>query len=507
MTRSPPPALHGVDEAVRWLRAQVRAGLQSDSRLVAPGDGFIAWPGARSDGREHLGQAMERGAAAGLLERAGLDAFVLPDAQRLPIASLSGLKAAAGPIAAQWFGQPSARVALLAVTGTNGKSSSAWWLAAALNALSQEQRGQDQCALIGSLGLGLPPTLSDSAMTTPGPVELQRALHGFAAQGLRACAIEASSIGLAEERLAGAQIRLAIFSNFTRDHLDYHGSMAAYWRAKRSLFDWPGLSAAVVNVDDAAGAQLHAELQGRALDLWSCSAQGPARLTAEDITLGAQGLRFTVREGADRHPMQTRLIGQYNVSNLLGVLAALRSLGLALPDALRACAGLQAVPGRMQRLIAAGQPLVAVDYAHTPDALEKALQALRPLAAGRGGRLSCVFGCGGGRDAGKRALMGAVAQRLADRVLVTSDNPRGEDPARIVEQILQGARPGDKLRAEIDRAAAIAQAIAEADPADLVLIAGKGHEDYQEIAGQRRPFSDLAHAQDALRARGAEQWD
>ena len=200
------------------------------------------------------------------------------------------------------------------------------------------------------------------------------------------------------------------------------------------------------------------------------------------------------------------MIGQYNVLNLLGVLATLRSLGVPLDRAVRACASLQPVPGRMQRLVAVGQPLVAVDYAHTPDALDKALQALRPLAAERGGRLWCVFGCGGDRDAGKRPLMGAVAQQQADQVVVTSDNPRSEDPAAILHQILQGTIAGGTVRAEPDRAAAIAQAIAEAAPADVVLIAGKGHEDTQETAGVRVPFSDMAHAQAALQARGAHTW-
>jgi len=299
---------------------------------------------------------------------------------------------------------------------------------------------------------------------------------------------------------------VALFTNFTQDHLDYHGSMAGYWLAKRALFDWPGLQAAVINVDDPVGAQLHAELAGGGLDLWSVSARGAARLAAQDIALGDQGLRFTVVEGAEQQLLQTRVIGHYNVLNLLGVLAALRSRGVPLADAVRACAGLQPVPGRMQRLVAVGQPLVAVDYAHTPDALDKALQALRPLAALRGGQLWCVFGCGGDRDAGKRPLMGAVAQQQADQVLVTSDNPRSESPAAILHQILQGTIAGATVRAEPDRAAAIAQAIAEAAPADVVLIAGKGHEDTQEAAGVRLPFSDMAHAQAALQARGARTW-
>lgn len=504
MIQAPLHTLQSASEAVQWLRARVTGTLHTDSRQITPGDGFIAWPGAATDGRAHVADALVRGATACLVEQSGVEAFGFSGEH---LAALHGLKAATGPIAAQWFGQPSAQLDVLAVTGTNGKTSTAWWLAGALNLLSNsELSALDQCALVGTLGMGIPPALASTGMTTPDPVRLQRAFGEFAAQGLGACAIEASSIGLAEARLDGTQIRVAVFTNFTQDHLDYHGSMADYWLAKRALFDWPGLRAAVINVDDPAGAQLHAELAGSALDLWSVSAQGPARLAAQDIALGDQGLRFTVVEGAEQHLLQTRVIGHYNVQNLLGVLATLRSRGVPLADAVRACAGLQPVPGRMQRLVAVGQPLVAVDYAHTPDALEKALQALRPLAAERGGRLWCVFGCGGDRDAGKRPLMGAVAQQQADQVLVTSDNPRSEDPAAILHQILQGTIAGDTVHAEPDRAIAIAQAIAVAAPADVVLIAGKGHEDTQETAGVRFPFSDMAHARSALQARGAHTW-
>ncbi|MBS0294333.1 MAG: UDP-N-acetylmuramoyl-L-alanyl-D-glutamate--2,6-diaminopimelate ligase [Proteobacteria bacterium] len=497
-------ALHqlpSVEAAVAWLRARVTGTLQTDSRLVRSGDAFIAWPGAATDGRAHVADAMARGAAACLVERDGVEAFALAGDH---IAALPGLKAATGPIAAAWFGQPSQRLEVLAVTGTNGKTSTAWWLADAINKLSkQELPAPAGCALVGTLGIGVPPELSSTGMTTPDPVRLQRAFAGFADAGLDACAIEASSIGLVEQRLAGTQIGVALFTNFTQDHLDYHRDMAAYWQAKRMLFDWPGLRAAVINIDDVHGARLHAELQGGGLDLWSVSIQGPARLQAKGIVHGGAGLAFTVVEGAEALPLQTRLIGLYNVSNLLGVIAAMRALGVPLARALDACARLAPVPGRMQQLAFAGQPLVAVDYAHTPDALHQALAALRPMAAERGGRLWCVFGCGGNRDATKRPLMGAVAQREADRVIVTSDNPRGEEPRAIIHQILQGMIASTHVSAEQDRAAAIAQAVAQAAPADVVLIAGKGHEDYQEAAGRRQPFSDMAQAREALVRRGA----
>lgn len=490
--------LHSSRDAVQWLRSRVTGTLQTDSRLIGPGDGFIAWPGAATDGRAHVADALVRGATACLVEQAGVDAFAFEGDH---IAALPGLKAATGPIAAEWFGHPADRLDVLAVTGTNGKTSTAWWLADALNRLAG--RG---CAVVGTLGMGRPPALDYTGMTTPDPVRLQRAFAQFADEGLAACAIEASSIGIAERRLDGTRMRVAVFTNFTQDHLDYHGSMADYWLAKRELFGWNGLQAAVVNVDDPAGAQLHAELGGTGLDLWSIALDAEARLAARDVALGEQGLRFAVVEGAAQQVLQTRVIGQYNILNLLGVIATLRSLGVALADAVEACSHLQPVPGRMQRLVAAGQPLVAVDYAHTPDALDKALRALRPLAAERGGRLWCVFGCGGDRDAGKRPLMGAVAQQQADRVLVTSDNPRSEDPATIIHQILQGTIAGASVQPEPDRAAAIAAAIGQADALDVVLIAGKGHEDTQETAGVRLPFSDMAHAQAALQARGARTW-
>ncbi len=504
-----PHLLHGTADAVEWLRARVTGTLQTDSRYVQPGDGFIAWPGAATDGRAHVADALQRGAVACLVEAQGVEEFVFPMAA--PIARFGGLKAATGEIASHWFAFPSQALQVLAVTGTNGKTSSTWWLAEALNLLSKnELHALSGCAVVGTLGVGVPPSLLTTGMTTPDPVRLHRAFRQFADQGLAACAIEASSIGLAEHRLAGTQIRVGMFTNFTQDHLDYHGSMADYWLAKRALFEWPGLRTAVVNIDDPHGAQLHTELLQRsgaeALDVWSVSATGAARITARDIAAGAQGLQWLVAEGAEQHLLQSRVVGHYNVLNLLGVVATLRSLGVSLAAAVHACAQLSPVPGRMEQLALPGQPLVAVDYAHTPDALEKALQALRPLAQQRGGQLWCVFGCGGDRDATKRPLMGAAAQHHADWVVATSDNPRSEDPAHILHQILQGTIAGETVRVEPDRAAAIALALAEADPADVVLIAGKGHEDYQEVAGVRRPFSDMAQARAALQARGGSTW-
>lgn len=493
--------LTSASQAVEWLRARVTGTLRTDSRQVEPGDAFIAWPGAATDGRAHVRDALVRGAAACLVEHEGVEPFGFDGDE---IAALPRLKAATGLIAAEWFSAPTEALDVLAVTGTNGKTSTTWWLAHALSNLKHS--ALSPCALVGTLGLGALDALQATGMTTPDPVRLQRAFRQFVDAGVRTCAIEASSIGLAEHRLAGTHIRVALFTNFTQDHLDYHASMDAYWQAKTVLFDWPGLRSAVVNIDDPRGAELHQSLQGRGLDLWSVSMHRDARLCARELGWGEGGLRFTVAEGAQQQVLQTAMIGDYNVSNLLGVIAGLRALDVSLQDAVQACAQLAPVPGRMERLVAPGQPLVAVDYAHTPDALDKALQALAPLARERGGQLWCVFGCGGDRDAGKRPLMGACAQRHADWVVVTSDNPRSEDPAAIIHQILLGTIAGETVRAEPDRAAAIALALDEADARDVVLIAGKGHEDYQEVAGVRRPFSDMAQAREALQRRGASTW-
>jgi UDP-N-acetylmuramoyl-L-alanyl-D-glutamate--2,6-diaminopimelate ligase len=340
-------------------------------------------------------------------------------------------------------------------------------------------------------------------MTTPDPVLLQYHFNQFLQNGVQACAIEASSIGIEERRLDGTRIHTAIFTNFTQDHLDYHGTMAAYWQAKAQLFVWPGLQAAVINVDDVQGAELAAALVGKLPQIWTTSCAGPARLQADHISYDAQGLRFTLIEtladgSRESHALQTRLIGTYNLANLLGVIGAMRSLGVPLAAAADVCGDLSPVPGRMECVGGVNQPLAAVDYAHTPDAVGKALEALRPLALQRGGRLWCLLGCGGNRDASKRPLMGAMAGRHADHVVVTSDNPRNEKPETIISQILLGLSGHHSLTVLPDRAEAIAHAVSRAAPEDVLLIAGKGHEDYQEVAGARLPFSDLTQVRHAL---------
>ncbi|MEO8024460.1 UDP-N-acetylmuramoyl-L-alanyl-D-glutamate--2,6-diaminopimelate ligase [Polaromonas sp.] len=487
--------LYTPEQAARWLQQRVSGTLWSDSRKVTAGDGFIAWPGAATDARKYVAGVLAAGAQACLVEQAGVDAYGFSDKR---VAAYSGLKMATAPIAAAYFEHPSQKLDVLAVTGTNGKTSTAWWLAQALGKLGR------RCGVVGTLGMGQPGAMIFNGLTTPDPVLLQQQLKRWADENFVACALEASSIGIAEHRLDATDIRVAIFTNFTQDHLDYHHTMQAYWETKARLFGWLGLKAAVINADDTHGAALAISLRDSDLDVWTVSRLGPARLQAQAIDHGVDAMDFDVVEGDERHRLSTALVGQYNVSNLLGVIAALRALGLPLKNVVEACAHLSPVPGRMETIALTGRPLVVVDYAHTPDALEKVLGALKPVAGGRAGKLWCIFGCGGERDASKRPLMARVAEQHADRVVVTSDNPRGEDPQAIIGQILTGFKQGDAVQVQVDRALAIALAVSQAQAGDVILIAGKGHETYQETAGVRQPFSDKSHAEAALN-RGASR--
>jgi UDP-N-acetylmuramoyl-L-alanyl-D-glutamate--2,6-diaminopimelate ligase len=274
--------------------------------------------------------------------------------------------------------------------------------------------------------------------------------------------------------------------------------MEAYWQAKAVLFDWPDLKAAVINLDDTQGLALWDRLRGKPLEVWTFGIERTARIVAKNIKVAPNGLAFDVVEGQETHHLQTALVGRYNISNLLGVIAAMRSLGISLSLSRKACEAITPVPGRLEVVSNAAQPFTLIDYAHTPDALEKALVALREVATLRGGSLWCVFGCGGNRDASKRPVMGAIAKRFADKVVLTSDNPRGENASAIVSQILLGIGEQSSVQVQVDRALAIAQTVAQAKAGDVIVIAGKGHEDYQEIAGIKLPFSDQEHAKAAL---------
>ncbi|WIM05391.1 MAG: UDP-N-acetylmuramoyl-L-alanyl-D-glutamate--2,6-diaminopimelate ligase [Candidatus Nitricoxidivorans perseverans] len=378
---------------------------------------------------------------------------------------------------------------MVGVTGTNGKTSVTQWIAQAMAA-----RGR-RCAIVGTLGNGFPGALVPGPNTTPGAAVLRQALPDFERRGATACAMEVSSIGIHQSRVAEVAFDVAVFTNLTRDHLDYHGTMEAYAAEKRRFFDLPGLRAAVLNLDDPFGAALAEELAGRmrvigyTLEGRTC---GGETLSASDIAPDGAGIAFTLAGVRFEAPV----IGRFNVSNLLAVTGALLAGGETLENIAGALRGIIPPPGRMETLGGTDRPLVVVDYAHTPDALEKALSTLRETATARGGRLACVFGCGGDRDTGKRPLMGVIAERLADRVIVTSDNPRGEDPAAIIEAVVSGmaVRP----ETDLDRSRAIVRAILSADVRDVILLAGKGHEPYQEIGGVRHPFSDVGQARAAL---------
>jgi len=521
------PAAAGPAAVVRWLRTHVApaADLRLDSRAVAAGDVFIALAGRRADGADFVPAALARGAAALLVEAdAGARLAATPPGA-VPVLAVPDLRAALGPIAAAYYGDPTAALRTIGITGTNGKTSSCLWLARVLGAAGQ------RCATIGTLGCGFPEALrsDESTLTTPDAASVQRMARAACEQGATALAMEVSSIGLDQGRVDGVRFQVALFTNLSRDHLDYHADMDGYAAAKRKLFDWPTLRQAVLNLDDPFGRTLAAELAARPAGRRptvigvATGAPAPAAPGAPfDITLHAEavehrpgGLRFRVaceRAGAPAREVadiDTGLFGDFNVANLLGVLGAALACGIALPRAAQAVAALEAPPGRLQRVARAGaaadgaEPLAIVDYAHTPDAIAKALQALRPIARARGGRLWIVFGAGGDRDRGKRPVMAAAAAAAADAIVLTSDNPRGEDAECILDDLAGGIPSGIAFDRLADRGAAVHATLGRAAAADVVLIAGKGHENYQEIAGRRLPYSDAAAASAALDARAA----
>jgi UDP-N-acetylmuramoyl-L-alanyl-D-glutamate--2,6-diaminopimelate ligase len=503
VTRFPSHLSDDFDALIALLRARGVRDLRLDSRQIERGDAFVAVPGRKVDGRDFIEQAAARGAAAVLVEADGWTSNHVG----VPVLPLAGLSADLGRLAAAWYGEPSRALFSVGVTGTNGKTSCSQWIAQALSAAGRP------CGVIGTLGSGFPGQLQEAGLTTPDPVSLQRAVRMLADRGARALAMEVSSIGLDQQRVDGMTFDVAVFTNLTRDHLDYHGTMAAYTQAKARLFDWPTLTHAVLNLDDPFGRQLAHALQARAraptLIGYAVAPSGegdaPCLLRATALRATATGQAFTLTAGDAHVDVAVDLVGTFNVSNLLAVTGVLLAAGLSLTEAAALLPQLSPPPGRMQCLGGSGQPLAVVDYAHTPDALAQALTALRPLAQARGGALWVVFGAGGDRDPGKRAPMGAAAA-AADRIVITSDNPRGEEPAAIAAQVAAGVPAGSSCRTLIERGAAIDSVLAQADARDVVLIAGKGHEPYQETRGVRTPFSDVERASAALAARaGREQ--
>jgi UDP-N-acetylmuramyl-tripeptide synthetase len=465
------------------------ADLTTDSRAVKHGSVFLAYPGSARDGRAFIADAVARGAAAVIWESRG---FEWSPSWGVPNLAVEGLRGAASEIAGLVHGDPSAKLWMVGVTGTNGKTSVAQWVAQAFDGLGR------RAAVLGTLGNGLVGERAEAKNTTPDAVVLQRELAEYLRRGAKVAAMEVSSHGLDQERAAAIKFDVAVFTNLTRDHLDYHRTMEAYAEAKYRLFNARGVGRAVINVDDAWGRRFADRLRGSPVDVIGYGI-ADGRLRAASFTQSAAGLRLQVEGDWGRGEVATPMLGEFNVANLLAVIGTLLASGVELEPALAAVARLGPVPGRLERLGGGAAPLVVIDYAHTPDALEKALAAVRPVVA-PGGRLLCVFGCGGDRDPGKRPIMGEAAARLADHAIVTSDNPRGEDPEAIIAQVLEGVLSGS-VEAIADRQVAIFSAIHQARPGDVVLVAGKGHETYQEIAGVRHPFSDAEAAAAALEAR------
>jgi len=476
------------------------ADLTLDSREVRAGSAFLACRGRTRHGLDYAPAAVAAGARAVLWEPA--PGVVAPQfSAAVLVVAVPELTAQAGFIADRFFGAPSARLAVTGITGTNGKTTSAWLLAAALSASGRS------CAYLGTLGSGLPGHVVPGTHTTPDAVTLHRQLAGLRDAGALAVAMEVSSHALDQRRCNGVRFQVAVFTNLSRDHLDYHGDMQSYAAAKSRLFDWPTLTARVINVDDPLGLELAARappgatliVTGRRSDP-AARVPGARFIRAARCVHAPRGLVVSLETSWGAAQLHSGLLGDFNVDNLLTVLGVLLASGLELELACALLAGCEAPPGRMQLAGGGDQPLAIVDYAHTPDALEKALRAARAHCAGR---LLCVFGCGGERDRGKRAHMGRIAESLADVLYVTDDNPRGEDAQRIVADILAGLQHPQRAQLNHDRAATITAALAAALPGDVVLVAGKGHEDYQLIGTERRAFSDLAQVRVALAARSA----
>ena len=483
------------------------AKLSGDSRQIKAGDIFFAYPvghgNVMRDGRDYIKAALDQGASAVVFDPIGFDNIY--DDHPLCFA-VDGLAIKAGKLCAQWYGYPSRKLKIIGVTGTNGKTSITQWLAQALNTSTH------RTAVLGTLGTGFPEALVQTGYTPDAP-KLQTQLKELLEAGAMQVAMEVSSHALQQERIAGTEFNCAVFSNLTQDHLDYHGSMAEYAQAKAKLFQQPGLENAVINLDDAFGRELAMNLLTKGdLKVWAYALSQKSfdsfekfgnrlqrtYITDCSISSGGYDAHFNY-EGIATNTLHIPLLGEFNLSNALAVWTVLITQGLSCEEASRRIGRLSPVLGRME-LISLGKNqksdgvLAVVDYAHTPDALEKALQALRPIAKQRNGKIWCVFGCGGNRDPGKRAQMGRVAARYADQVFITSDNPRTEDPQAIMQMIRSGIDSNTQnVEMIADRAAAIMAAIRHAAPCDVVLVAGKGHETTQEINGKKFDFSDQEH--------------
>jgi len=503
-----------LDELLRGIAAPSRgdimvSGLTQDSHAVRAGDAFVALAGAKHHGIEFAPQAVEHGAATILAEPPVPENLAAPAARPsgplrrslrhpasavrfpIPVIRIDDLRLRLGEIAARFFGDPSAALTVVGVTGTSGKTSIVQLLAQAFAQLGK------RAATIGTLGAGLHGSLHAGERTTPDVIRVHGLMAEFRDAGATNVAMEVSSHALDQHRVDGIHFDVAVFTNLTRDHLDYHGTMEAYGLAKAKLFAWPNLSAAVINVDDAFGRELAGRIPGDTRLVRCGIDTADADVQATDVHTHSDGIDFHLVTPWGEAGVHSSLLGRFNVANLLAVVGVLGALDVPFAQIRDALEALRPINGRMNRLGGGASPLVVVDYSHKPDALEQVLAALR---AHCDGTLICVFGCGGERDAGKRPIMGAIAERMADAVIVTDDNPRGEDGDAIVAQIVAGMHAPERATVERDRARAIGIAIAQARAGDVVLIAGKGHETYQEVGGVKHPFDDLQVARATLEA-------
>ena len=471
--------------------------LVADSRRVKSGDTFVAYPGEQTDGRQFIAQAVANGANAVIWDA---KKFSWNPSWQIPNLAIDDLRNHAGEIADHVYGAPSKKLWMVGVTGTNGKTTCSHWIARTLNELGRKS------ALLGTLGNGLPDALLPTINTTPEAINVHGLLAEYVRQDVKTVAMEVSSHALSQGRVNAVHYDVAMLTNLTRDHLDYHGDMQSYASAKRKLFDWKNLKYAVLNLDDNFGAELAETLRDGEVEILGYGLSEDALRLAErlgvrmvfgdKLNMDAQGMTLSIHSSWGRAELHSRLIGRFNASNLLGVLAVLLASGVDLKNAVRELEQQKAVAGRMQTLGGKDKPTVVVDYAHTPDALEKVLQTICEVTKPVGGKVICVFGCGGDRDRGKRPMMGTVASKLADETIITSDNPRTESSKAIIDAILFGVQ--GKYEIIEDRAHAITRAVSMARAVDTVLIAGKGHEDYQEINGVKLPFSDSEVVRRAL---------
>lgn len=479
------------------LQEVLITGLTQDSCQVQPGVLFLAYPGQQADGRDFMQQAATAGARAILAEADDQKVQVTTlkvgasgcSQQRIPLIYIPGLRSYVSELAARYYQHPSAQMRMLGVTGTNGKSSCVHFLIQGLQTLNVSS------AMIGTLGYGQPAQLRKTQLTTPDAVRLQSQLAELRDEGAEVVAMEVSSHALAQDRCRAVHFDTAVFTNLSRDHLDYHGDMASYGQAKEKLMHTPGLRTAVINIDDAYGAQMITRLADKGLQMIGVStegqvADGAAMLIAEDITMLSRGFSCSVKSPWGSGELRSeQLLGRFNVTNLLLSLGAMMTLDIPFDKALSSLSKVTAVPGRMQAFGGiGGRPLVVVDYAHTPAALEAALKSLREHAQGK---LWCVFGCGGDRDKGKRKLMGQVAEKYSDQLLITDDNARSEDPEAIVNDICDGVICKWAVEVIHDRSGAIASAVRQAEAEDIILVAGRGHETHQQVGDKAIPLSDV----------------